>query len=252
MITRTEFLAYINQVLEPERFNDYCPNGLQVEGREEITTLVTGVTASEALLEEAIELNADAILVHHGYFWRGEDARIIGMKQRRLRLLLENDINLIAYHLPLDAHPSLGNNAQLAELLGIEVDGRISGMGEPAIGLCGSLPESLSLSAFSSHVRQKLKRDPLVIQGHDRPITTVGWCTGAAQGYLQYAAELGLDLYISGEISEPTVHMARELGINYMAAGHHATERYGVKALGEMLAEQFDIVHHFIDIDNPV
>ncbi|SFK11670.1 Nif3-like dinuclear metal center hexameric protein [Methylophaga sulfidovorans] len=252
MITRTEFLAYINHVLEPERFNDYCPNGLQVEGSEDITTLVTGVTASEALLEEAIELNADAILVHHGYFWRGEDARIIGMKQRRLRLLLENDINLIAYHLPLDAHPTLGNNAQLAELLGIEVDGRISGMGEPAIGLCGSLPEPLSLSAFSSHVRQKLKRDPLVIQGHDRPITTVGWCTGAAQGYLQYAAELGLDIYISGEISEPTVHIARELGINYMAAGHHATERYGVKALGEMMAEQFDIVHHFIDIDNPV
>nr|WP_320166993.1 Nif3-like dinuclear metal center hexameric protein [uncultured Methylophaga sp.] len=252
MITRTEFLAYINTLLEPERFNDYCPNGLQVEGREDISTLVTGVTASEALLEEAIDRNADAIIVHHGYFWRGEDARIIGMKQRRLKLLLENEVNLIAYHLPLDAHPNLGNNAQLAALLGIEVDGRISGMGEPAIGLCGSLPEPVSLAAFTSHVRQQLKRDPLVIQGHDRQINTVGWCTGAAQGYLAQAAELGLDLYISGEISEPTVHMARELGINYMAAGHHATERYGVKALGERLAEQFGITHHFIDIDNPV
>ncbi|HEC74044.1 MAG TPA: Nif3-like dinuclear metal center hexameric protein [Methylophaga aminisulfidivorans] len=252
MITRTEFLAYINEILEPNRFNDYCPNGLQVEGANDIEVIVTGVTASEALLEAAIDVQADAILVHHGYFWRGEDARLIGMKQRRLKLLLENNVNLIAYHLPLDAHPTLGNNAQLAALLGVEVDGRISGTGEPAIGLCGCFPEPMSLSEVTSLVRQKLAREPLVIQGHDRPVTTVGWCTGAAQGYLQQAADLGLDLFISGEISEPTVHIARELGINYMAAGHHATERYGVKALGERLAEQFDIRHHFIDIDNPV
>jgi dinuclear metal center YbgI/SA1388 family protein len=252
MITRTELLAYIDETLEPGRFKDYCPNGLQVAGTEQVKTVVTGVTANEALIEAAIAAEADAILVHHGYFWRGEDPCIIGMKQRRLKLLLENNINLLAYHLPLDSHPIVGNNAQLAEMLGMEVDGRISGTGDPAIGLCGCLPAPMSLQSFAEHVQKKLYREPLVIQGHSRPITTIGWCTGAAQGFLQQAADLGLDLFLSGEISEPTVHMARELGINYVAAGHHATERYGVQALGQMLAQRFDIRHHFIDIDNPV
>ncbi|MCX4187653.1 Nif3-like dinuclear metal center hexameric protein [Methylophaga sp. OBS4] len=252
MITRTELLAYLDETLEPGRFQDYCPNGLQVAGREQVTTLVSGVTASQALIEAALEREADAILVHHGYFWRGEDPRIVGIKQRRLKLLLENDINLLAYHLPLDAHPSLGNNAQLARLLDIEIDGRISGTGDPALALCGCLRQSLTLTRFADEVRQTLQREPLVIQGHDRPITTIGWCTGAAQGYLQQAAELGLDVFVSGEISEPTVHLARELGINYIAAGHHATERYGVQALGQELAQRFNIRHHFIDIDNPV
>lgn len=252
MITRTELLAYIDETLEPGRFKDYCPNGLQVAGTEQIETIVSGVTASEAMIEAAIAAGADALLVHHGYFWQGEDPCVVGMKQRRLKLLLENNINLFAYHLPLDAHSSLGNNVQLAEILGLEIDGRISGTGDPAIGLCGCLPQTMSLQSFADHVQQRLQREPLVIQGHDRPITTIGWCTGAAQGFLQQAAELGLDLFISGEISEPTVHMARELGINYMAAGHHATERYGVQALGQMLAQRFNIRHHFIDIDNPV
>lgn len=252
MITRTELLAYIDETLEPGRFKDYCPNGLQVAGAEHIETIISGVTASEAMIEAAITAGADALLVHHGYFWRGEDPCVVGIKQRRLKLLLENNINLFAYHLPLDAHSSLGNNVQLAEILGLEIDGRISGTGDPAIGLCGCLPQTMSLQDFADHVQLRLQREPLVIQGHDRPITTVGWCTGAAQGFLQQAAELRLDLFISGEISEPTVHMARELGINYMAAGHHATERYGVQALGQMLAQHFNIRHHFIDIDNPV
>ena len=252
MITRTEFLAYTDSLLEANRFQDYCPNGLQVAGKEDIDIIVTGVTASEAMIEAAIDCQADALVVHHGYFWRGEDPRITGIKHQRIKLLLQHDINLIAYHLPLDAHPQLGNNAQLSALLGIEVDGRISGTGDPAIALCGCLSEPRSLSEFATHVRQVLLREPLVIQGHDRPITTIGWCTGAAQGYIQQAAELGLDAFMSGEISEPTVHLARELGINYISAGHHATERYGVKALGEHLAEQFGIKQHFIDIDNPV
>lgn len=252
MITRTALLAYIEETLEPGRFKDYCPNGLQVEGKDQIETLVSGVTASEALIDAAIEAGADAILVHHGYFWRGEDPRIVGMKQRRLKRLLEHDINLLAYHLPLDGHQTLGNNAQLALKLGLEVDGRISGTGDPAIGLCGCLSEPRSLKDFSLHVSQVLGREPLAVQGHDRPITTIGWCTGAAQGFLQQAAELGLDAFLSGEISEPTTHMARELGIHYIAAGHHATERYGVQALGEDLAQRFNIRHHFIDIDNPV
>lgn len=252
MITRTECLSYLETLLEPNRFHDYCPNGLQVAGSEHIENLVTGVTASLDLIEAALDIGADTILVHHGYFWRGEDARIIGIKQRRLKQLLINNVNLIAYHLPLDAHPSLGNNAQLSELLGLEVDGRIAGTGDPAIALCGCLAEPKSVPEFADQLRQTLDREPLVIQAHDRPITTIGWCSGAAQGYIEQAAELGLDAFFSGEISEQTVHLARELGINYFAAGHHATERYGVLALGEHLAERFDLNHQFIDIDNPV
>ena len=252
MITRTKCLSYIETLLEPARFQDYCPNGLQVSGKEHINTLISGVTASQALIDAAIELEADTILVHHGFFWRGEDPRVIGIKQRRLKQLLMNDINLIAYHLPLDAHPNLGNNAQLAGVLGLAIDGRISGTGDPAIGMCGCFAESKSVPEFVDELGQHLGREPLVIQGHNRPMTTIGWCTGAAQGYIEQAAELGLDAYLSGEVSEQTAHLARELGINYFAAGHHATERYGVKALGEHLAEQFEIQHQFIDIDNPV
>lgn len=252
MISRTELLSYLETLLESNRFKDYCPNGLQVEGTENINHIVAGVTASEALIDAAIDVGADTVLVHHGYFWRGEDARVTGVKYKRLKKLLLNDINLIAYHLPLDAHPTLGNNAQLAQLLGIEIDGRIAGTGEPALALCGCLKSPTSVPAFSDLLRQQLEREPLAIQAHDRPIETIGWCTGAAQGYIEQAAELGLDAFVSGEISEPTVHLARELGINYFAAGHHATERYGVKALASELAEKFDITQQFIDIDNPV
>jgi dinuclear metal center YbgI/SA1388 family protein len=252
MIQRTELLSHIETLLEPERFRDYCPNGLQVAGTEHVQSIVSGVTASAALIEAAIDFGADTLLVHHGYFWKGEDPRVIGIKQQRLKMLLDHDINLIAYHLPLDAHPELGNNAQLSALLDIEVDGRISGTGEPAIAMCGCLSSPHSVPEFADRLWQALEREPLTIQAHDRPITTIGWCSGAAQGYIQQAAELGLDAFLSGEVSEQTVHLARELGINYFAAGHHATERYGVKALGEHLAMQFDVPHQFIDIDNPV
>lgn len=252
MIPRTECLSYLETLLEPNRFRDYCPNGLQVAGAEHIEKLVTGVTASLDLIEAALDEGADTILVHHGYFWRGEDERIVGIKQRRLKQLLLNDVNLIAFHLPLDAHPTLGNNAQLAQLLSIEVDGRIAGTGEPALALCGCLPEQKSMPELADHIRETLGREPLMIQAHNRPVSTIGWCSGAAQGYIEQAAELGLDAFMSGEISEQTVHLARELGINYIAAGHHATERYGVLALGNHLAEQFDLSHQFIDIDNPV
>ncbi len=252
MIPRTECLSYLETLLEPNRFHDYCPNGLQIAGSEHIENIVSGVTASLDLIEAALDFGADTLLVHHGYFWRGEDPRVIGIKQRRLKQLLINNVNLIAYHLPLDAHPTLGNNAQLSELLALEVDGRIAGTGDPAIALCGCLAEPKSVPEFADHLRQTLGREPLVIQAHNRPITTIGWCTGAAQGYIEQAAELGLDAFLSGEISEQTVHLARELGINYFAAGHHATERYGILALGEHLAERFDLNHQFIDIDNPV
>lgn len=252
MIPRSELLAYLDDLLEPGRFQDYCPNGLQVAGADNVQRIVTGVTASQALIDAAIDADADTIIVHHGYFWRGEAPQVTGIKQQRLKKLLNHNINLIGYHLPLDAHPELGNNVQLARLLGIEIDGRIRGSGDPAIALCGCLAQPVSLADFADKVSQVLQRPPLTISGHQRPITTIGWCTGAAQGYIQQAAELGLDAFLSGEISEPTVHLAREMGIHYIAAGHHATERYGVKALGEMLARQWPLDVQFIDIDNPV
>lgn len=252
MITRTELLAYIDDVLQPWRFQDYCPNGLQVEGKADIKVLVTGVTASKALLDAAIEKQADAILVHHGYFWRGEAPTVTGLKYQRLKTLLKHDVNLIAYHLPLDAHSEFGNNVQLASILNIDVDGEIGGTGEPPIGLRGLLKTPQTLADLSTYLAIQLDREPTVIGGHDRVINTIGWCTGAAQGYIQQAAASGLDAFISGEASEPTTHLARELGIHYIAAGHHATERYGVKALGEHLAQQFGLQHYFIDIDNPI
>jgi dinuclear metal center YbgI/SA1388 family protein len=252
MVSRIDLIAYIDDLLKPEQFRDYCPNGLQVAGREQIKTVVSGVTASQALIDAAIEHNADMLLVHHGYFWRGEQPCVVGIKQQRLKTLLQNDINLVAYHLPLDAHSEFGNNTQLARLLGIEFDGTIPETGDPALAQYGCLPQALSLVELGALLRQTLQHEPLLIQGHDRAVQKIGWCTGAAQGYIEQAAAMGLDAFISGEISEQTVHLARELGINYVSAGHHATERGGVQALGQHLAHQFAIDHVFVDIDNPV
>lgn len=250
MINLEELVAYADDILEVERFADYCPNGLQVEGRIEVQKLVSGVTASQALIDAAIEQQADILLVHHGYFWRGEDARIIGMKRQRLHSLLQAGISLLAYHLPLDAHPIYGNNAQLGERLGFVTEGQFGG--DPAIGLYGQLSEPMSASALASHIGQELQRPPLHIAGGASLVHTIAWCTGAAQGYIEQASQLGVDAYLSGEISEQTTHVAREVGIHYFAAGHHATERYGVQALGEHLAAQFGLEHRFIDIPNPV
>ena len=249
--TLTDLLAAAAALLAPERFQDYCPNGLQVEGRQRIQRLVSGVTASQALLEAARDVGADAVLVHHGYFWKGETPVVTGMKRNRLRLLLEHDISLVAYHLPLDAHPELGNNAQLARLLDIDVTGGLQATANP-IGNVGRLREAQSAAAFAETVARKLGRAPQLIVGGEHPIRTLVWCTGAAQGYIEQAAALGVDAFLSGEISEQTVHSARELGLHFIAAGHHATERYGVRALGDHLAAQLHIEHRFIDIDNPV
>ncbi|MCR8921554.1 Nif3-like dinuclear metal center hexameric protein [Dasania sp. GY-MA-18] len=251
-ITIKQLVDAIEGQLMPEQFSDYCPNGLQVQGANTIKTLVTGVTASQALIDEAVKLKADALLVHHGYFWKGEDARLTGMKYQRIKTLMDNDINLLAYHLPLDAHPVLGNNAQLAELLGLSVEGGLQPGEARPVGNVGSLNPPMSAADFSQRVKTVLKREPLLIGAADATISRVAWCTGAAQGYIEQAVAAGADLFLSGEISEPTVHSARELGIHYMAAGHHATERYGVKALGEWLANELGLTHHFVDIDNPV
>jgi dinuclear metal center YbgI/SA1388 family protein len=250
-IDRDELAEYLARTLDITRFRDFCPNGLQVEGRAKIKMLVSGVTASVALLEAAIEKGADAILVHHGYFWRGEDARVIGQKHKRLKMLLTSDINLFAYHLPLDMHPEFGNNAQLARQLDLRPTSRF---GEDDLGWLGTMSDASieSVGDLALQIERRLGRAPLVIGDAAQKLGKIGWCTGAAQGLLGDAIAAGANVYLSGEISEPTVHLARETGVAYLACGHHATERYGVKALGEHLALEFSIAHHFIDIDNPV
>jgi dinuclear metal center YbgI/SA1388 family protein len=252
MVTLKALRDYTNSLLCIDRFGDYCPNGLQVEGRPQVSRLVSGVTASMELIEAAIDAQADAIVVHHGYFWKGEDACVTGMKRKRLQRLLGTDTSLLAYHLPLDAHPELGNNAQLARLLGFECQGSFGHDAGLSLGQYGKLRQPLRAAALADLIHERLGRMPLYVPGRQTSIQTVGWCTGAAQSYIDAAVEQGLDAFISGEISEQTVHVARECGIHYFAAGHHATERYGVKALGQHLAGQFAIAHQFIDIDNPV
>lgn len=240
---------YLNALLQPERFSDYCPNGLQIEGKHEINTIVTGVTASMALLEAALQANADAVLVHHGYFWRGEALPITGIKKRRIQFLLQHQINLFAYHLPLDAHAELGNNVMLAKHLGLNIMGKT---GEKEMLLLTELSAPQSLQAFAKSVETKLNRMPQVIGDSAKPVKTVALCTGAAQGYIEQALLANVDVYLSGEISEQTVHVARESGMSYISAGHHATERYGIQALGEHLVQKFGLQHRFIDCDNPV
>jgi dinuclear metal center YbgI/SA1388 family protein len=246
---REELTRYLDTLLEPGRFRDYCPNGLQVEGRPEVHRLVAGVTATQALLDATLARSADAVLVHHGWFWRGEDARVTGIRKTRLQTLLRHDLNLIAYHLPLDSHPEFGNNAQLARRFGWVADARF---GEQDVGWLGYLESPSSASTIARHVGSALQRMPLLVGHGERRVSRVGWCSGAAQGLFEQAIALGVDLYLSGEISEQTVHLARESGVAYIAAGHHASERYGVLALAEHLAERFGLDCQFVDIDNPV
>ncbi len=248
-IERADLLAYLAQYLNVSQFKDYCPNGLQVEGTPQIRQILCGVTASLALIEQAIAVGADTILVHHGYFWRGEDMRVIGQKQRRLKLLLTHGINLLGYHLPLDAHPVVGNNAQLGQRLGISVS---RFFGDNNLGCLATLDVPLTLGELAARIELSLARAPLVIGAPEQAIKQVAWCTGAAQGFLQDAIDAGADVLISGEITEHTVHLAREMGVAYIAAGHHATERYGVQALGQHLASQFGVQAMFADLDNPV
>lgn len=237
----------LNEKLLIQNFNDYAPNGLQVEGRHEIQKIVTGVTASEALIDQAIELQVDTILVHHGYFWKGENPIVTGMKKNRLAKLLKHDINLLAYHLPLDGHGELGNNVQLAKRLEIEVTGEIC----PLV-LHGKFDHPLTWQDLGDRIESTLDRKPLHSGGNvAKMIQTVAWCTGGGQGFIEQAAEYGVDAFISGEVSEKTIHIAREMGIHFFAAGHHATERYGVKALGEWLAAHYPLEVFFVDIDNP-
>ena len=246
---RDELENHLNQLLDLPRFQDYCPNGLQVEGRHHIHTIISGVTASFDLLQAAITARADAILVHHGYFWRGEDLCITGMKNRRIALLITNQINLFAYHLPLDAHPQFGNNALLGKKLGWIETGRF---GDQNIAVHGELVQATTLGALGEKISRILLRKPMMIGDPHKTIRRIAWCTGAAQNYFEAAIRQGADAFITGEISEQSVHAARESGVAFIAAGHHATERYGVQALGDHIAQNFDIQHQYIDIENPV
>ena len=251
MVQLKDLLNYSNNTLEIERFRDYCPNGLQVEGKAEVKKIISGVTACQDLIDAAISEKADVLLVHHGYFWKGEDERITGLKYQRIRSLIEAGINLVAYHLPLDAHPLYGNNAKLADVLELDIAGSFPS-GNDAVGMYGTLKTPMTATEFNEKITSALDREALHIGDKSQQIHTLAWCSGAAQGYIEAAAELGVDAYLTGEISEQTVHIARENGMHFYAAGHHATERYGVQAFGEHLAAHFAIEHQFIDIANPV
>ena len=243
---RNELAAYLDVLLECGRFRDYCPNGVQVEGRPEIRRIVCAVSASLALLEAAREDGADAVLVHHGWFWRGEDGRVIGIRRARLKTLLENDLSLFAYHLPLDAHAEFGNNAQLGRRLGWAAEGRF---GEQDVGFIGRAAGTAQ--EIADQLALELGRLPLLVGDGPRRVERIAWCSGGAQGYFEQAIAAGADVFVSGEISEQTTHLARESGVPYIAAGHHATERYGVQSLAAHLAQRFGIDCRFVDIDNP-
>ena len=245
----TELRDYNASLLQTNLFKDYCPNGVQVEGRAEVRRIATGVTASQQVLDAAVAWGADAILVHHGYFWRNEDATIVGIRKKRIAQLLRNDVSLLAYHLPLDAHAELGNNAQLGKLLGLIEQGRF---GEQNIAWLGALNQPRTLTEFTQQITHGLQRTPQVIGDSNKSISKVAWCTGAAQGYFETAIAQGVDVYLTGEISEQSFHLANETGVAFIAAGHHATERFGIQALGAHLAKQFGLEHRFFDQNNPV
>lgn len=251
MLHRDTLIAHFAQTLQPQLFKDYGPNGLQVEGKDQIRRLVSGVTASRALIEQAIDAQADAVVVHHGLFWRGQTGCITGWMKQRVALLLEHNINLLAYHLPLDAHADLGNNAQLGRLLGFSPHpAGWERFGEQQLGFVGHAQHS-SPQALAQHVEKVLRRPVTLVPGNPGPITRVGWCTGGAQGYFESAIEAGVQAFLTGEISEPQAHYARECGVSFLACGHHATERYGIQALGAHAAQALGIDHVFIEVDNP-
>lgn len=251
MASQQQILQAFDSLLQPARFKDYGPNGLQVEGKAEVGKIVSGVTASLALIEAAIAARADAVFVHHGLFWRGQDGRITGWMKQRVAALLAHDINLYAYHLPLDAHPELGNNAQLGRKLGLEPTGRFGEQELGWIGRAAAGKEFAGAQMLASHVQSVLARPVVLVAGSERPIRQIAWCTGGAQGYFEDAIAAGADAFITGEISEPQAHYARECGVAFLACGHHATERYGAPAVAGQVAAQLGVVHEFIDIDNP-
>jgi dinuclear metal center YbgI/SA1388 family protein len=248
MATRQTLEQKLQLVLQPELFKDYGPNGLQVEGRPEVRRLVSGVTASLAFIDAALAAGADALLVHHGLFWRGQDGRLTGWLGERVKRLMRADVSLLAYHLPLDAHAELGNNAQFGVRLGLKADARF---GEQGLGFIGPAAACGTLAALLAAVRTTTGREPVWSAGDGRPLARIGWCTGGAQGYFEDAIAAGADAFVTGEISEPQAHLARETGVAFIAAGHHATECFGAPALAAAVCAELGIEHRFIEIANP-
>ena len=248
MATRGEIEAYLNTLLDVGRFRDYGPNGLQVEGKPEVHRIVSGVTASRALIEAAVAWQADAVLVHHGLFWKGHDGRVTGWLKQRLELLLAHHINLFAYHLPLDAHPELGNNAQFGARFQWRAD---ASFGDQGLGFIGTAAQPTTVPELGEALLRQLGRAPTIVPGDGRPLRRIAWCTGGAQGYFEAAIAAGADAYVTGELSEPQAHYARETGVAFLACGHHASERYGAQAVAAHLADKFGLTHRFIEIDNP-
>lgn len=246
---REELVGYLDGLLDSQRFKDYSPNGLQVEGAGDVRRIVAGVTANQALIDVAVQSGADTLLVHHGWFWRGEDGRVTGFRKARMQALLKHDINLLAYHLPLDGHPELGNNAQLGRFFGWASEGRF---GEQDLGWHGRVGQPMALAEMAREIAKRLNRQPLVVGGGNRRVERIAWCSGGAQGYFEEAVTLGVDAYLCGEISEHNVHLARESGVAFIAAGHHATERFGVQAVARHISERLGLECEFVDIDSPV
>lgn len=240
-----------DELLQPQRFRDYCPNGLQVEGKAKVKKLVAGVTASLAFIEAGVKAGADALFVHHGCLWDKDPSPVVGMRRRRIKALLDADVSLLAYHLPLDALPEYGNNAQLAKLLSMEISGPLEPNNRENIGYAGALPKSMPAGEFAAHVEKILRHKVVHIGDPAEKISTIAWCSGGAQSYFKHAAALGVQAFLTGEISEQNPHEALEQNMHYFAAGHHATERGGPQAAGEHLAEKHGLDFEFIDIDNP-
>ena len=248
MADRNDIDRHLHELLGVDRFKDYGPNGLQVEGTAQVRRIASGVTASLAFIDAALAAGADTLLVHHGLFWRGQDGRLVGWLKQRVQRLLAHDLNLFAYHLPLDAHAQLGNNAQWGLRLGLQADGRF---GEQELGFIGDAGALADADALAARIGDALGRAPLLLRGDGRPLRRIAWCSGGAQGFFEAAVAAGADAYLSGEVSEPQAHLARETGVAFLACGHHASERYGAPALGAYLADRFGVEHRFIDIDNP-
>ena len=247
-----DIIQWCDQTLKSPEFKDYAPNGLQIEGKTEVRKILAAVTASHDAIDAAIRENADLLLVHHGYFWKGEAYPITGMRGKRIKSLIQHDISLLAYHLPLDSHPSLGNNAAIADLLELERIETLDPSERHPIGNIGYLNQPMPVEEFKKFVSEKLKFDVTHLPADKTMIEKVGFCTGGAQDFIVKAAEQGCDAYISGEVSERTFYEAKELGVHYFACGHHATERYGVQRLGQAISEQFDIEYVYFELNNPI
>tara|TARA_B110000967_G_scaffold32777_1_gene31405 strand:+ start:1439 stop:2179 length:741 start_codon:yes stop_codon:yes gene_type:complete len=246
MVNREDLKNYCNDYLDVKKFKDYGPNGLQIEGKSSINKIVSGVSANLDLIEKAVDEKADAIFVHHGLFWDNETKHLVGAKRKKIALLLEHDINLFGFHLPLDDHPEVGNNVELGRLLGISNINPV----EDSLLWQGEL--NINLSKFSKLIEEKLDRVPQIFGRQNGEIKKIAWCTGGAQGYIDDALQLNIDLYLSGEVSEKTPAVAKENNITYISAGHHATERYGVQAFCKHLSSEFNLQHKYIEIYNPV